>query len=274
MKAEAQERRFLAGLVADARRRSEESRRHLDSWVRRCADAPPALDFVGALRGPAVAVIAEVKRRSPSAGAILPTADVLRLAESYVEGGAAAVSVLTQAAHFGGSLPDLERVAGRVGLPVLRKDFIVDEVQVYEARAVGASALLLIARILPEERLRSLAALTHELGMTALVEVLNREELAAALRNGAKVVGVNARDLDTLHMDTSRHQELIPEVPAAAVAVGESGIQERADVERLASVGADAVLVGTSLAGAADPAAAVASLSGVPRVSRVVAGGA
>jgi indole-3-glycerol phosphate synthase len=274
MKAEAQERRVLAGLLADAGRRSEESRRHLDSWVRRCGDARPALDFAAALRGPAVAVIGEVKRRSPSAGAIVPAADVVRLAESYREGGAAAVSVLTQAAHFGGSLLDLERVAGRVGLPVLRKDFIVDEVQVYEARAVGASAVLLIARILPGQRLRSLVALTHELGMAALVEVFNREELAAALGSGSKVVGVNARDLDTLNMDPSRHLELVPEVPGGVVAVAESGITERDDVRRLAALGVDAVLVGTALAGASDPAAAVASLTGVPRVSRELTGGA
>jgi indole-3-glycerol phosphate synthase len=221
-----------------------------------------------ALGGAAVAVIAEVKRRSPSAGVIREAADAVGLARLYAEGGAAAVSVLTEGPHFGGSLEDLERVARATGLPTLRKDFIVDPLQLYEARAAGAAAVLLIARALPAVRLAELAELARELGLAALVEVHDATELAAAVAVRPAAIGVNARDLDTLAMDAGLSDQLIPRVPAHLPAVAESGILARRDVERAARAGADAVLVGTAVAAARDPAAAVGGLVGVPRVGR------
>lgn len=266
MKAEAQAPGLLAALVAEAERRvagARTSRRELEL---RAARAPEPPDFAAALSaGPAVAVIAEIKRRSPSAGALWREADVVVLAGKLESAGAAALSVLTEPAHFGGTLDDLSRVTAAVRLPVLRKDFTIDPIQLYEARAYGAAAVLLIVRILEPGRLAELAAAARALGLATLVEVHGPAELAAALAAEPTAVGVNARDLDTLAMRRDLVEALIREVPAGRIAVAESGLSTRADVESVAVRGADAVLIGAAIAGAPDPAAALRALTGVPR---------
>lgn len=213
-------------------------------------------------------MIAEVKRRSPSAGAIRNGLDVVAHARAYEESGAVAVSVLTEATGFGGSVDDLTEVARAVGLPVLRKDFIVDELQVIETRAAGAAALLLIARILAPERLMALTRAAREIGLASLVEVHTAGELESALAAGASVVGVNNRDLDQFSVDLTTAERLLPLVPTGVTAVAESGLETREHVERMSEAGADAVLVGTALARMSDPRAALRALTGVARHSR------
>jgi indole-3-glycerol phosphate synthase len=215
-----------------------------------------------------VAVVAEVKRRSPSAGVIQGDLDPLAHAGAYAAGGAAAISVLTDATYFGGSLKDLERVARAVPIPVLRKDFILDELQVLEARAAGASAVLLIVRALAPTELRALARAARDLELGTLVEVHTDAELEQAVGAEPTVIGVNSRDLATFEIDATAALRLLGQVPAGVPAVAESGIGSRADVERAAAAGADAVLVGTLLSRAADPAALVRTLVGVPRQGR------
>ncbi len=266
MKAEAQGPGLLAALVAEAERRIAAARRGAADLERRAARAPAPPDFGAALRrGAGVAVIAEIKRRSPSAGDLWKGSDVEGLAARLAEGGAAALSVLTEAAHFGGSLEDLSRAAAAARIPVLRKDFILDRVQLYEAQAHGAAAVLLIARLLRPDRLAELAAAARGLGLATLVEVHASAELGAALAAEPTAVGVNARDLDTLAMDRTVVERLVGEIPAGAVAVAESGISSRGDVEAMSRRGADAVLVGSAISGAADPGAALRSLTGVAR---------
>ena len=213
-------------------------------------------------------VIAEVKRRSPSRGEINAHLDPASRAREFVEGGAAAISVLTEPSHFGGSEDDLVRVRAAVDAPVLRKDFIIDETQIIEARAWGASAILLIARALPRATLASLAASAREWGLDPLIEVRSESELDAGLGAGARVIGVNSRDLETLEVDPEIIDRLIPKIPEIIVAIAESGVRERADVERAARVGADAVLVGSSVSGASDATAAVRDIARVTRRGR------
>ncbi len=229
---------------------------------------PVPLDFARALRGQTVRVIAEVKRRSPSAGAINEALDPPVLARAYELGGAAAISVLTEGPHFGGAIGDLEAVVAVVGCPVLRKDFILDELQVLEARASGASAALLIVRALNDATLRRLLHFADELGLVALVEAHTSEELDRALATEARVVGVNARNLDTFAMDTPAAWELLARIPATTIAVAESGMTSVTDVATAAQAGADAVLIGTALASAGDPTARVREWSSVPRHAR------
>lgn len=258
----------LAAILAVARERAAALGTRAREIERAAAAAPAPPSFANALRGPLVGVIAEVKRRSPSAGGIREDLDPVTHARAYVSGGAVALSVLTDERHFGGSLEDLERVAAAVSVPALRKDFILDDLQLYEARAAGAGAVLLIARILDPRRLSALAATARALGLGVLVEVHTLAELDAALAAQPSAVGVNSRDLDTFVVDLSVAERLLPRVPAPIPAVAESGIESRANVVRLAAAGADAVLVGTSVARAPDPAAAVRALSGVPRKGR------
>lgn len=215
-----------------------------------------------------VAVISEVKRRSPSLGAINEALDPVRLAGEYVAGGAAAISVLTEPDHFGGSINDLEAVVQAVAIPVLRKDFIVNELQVVEASAAGAAAVLLIVRALDDRELASLLEIARYHSLAALVEVHNRRELDRAVHAGARIVGVNARDLDTLIIDIPASLELVAAVPADRIAIAESGMKSVADVERAAAAGADAVLVGSSLASAGDPQSLVRRLAAVARRGR------
>ncbi|MBI4501144.1 MAG: indole-3-glycerol-phosphate synthase [Gemmatimonadetes bacterium] len=227
------------------------------------AATPPA--WRDAFGGWEVTVIGEVKRRSPSAGEIAGSLDPALYAAAYARGGGRAISVLTEGPHFGGSLDDLVAVRGAVALPVLRKDFIIDPVQVFESRARGASAILLIARGLHRGELRALAQLAREVGLATLVEIHRASELDAALATEPDAVGVNSRDLETFRVDVGIVEELLREIPAGTIAVAESGLHSRSDVERVASWGADAVLVGTTLASAVDPEAAVRALAGCPR---------
>lgn len=213
-------------------------------------------------------VIAEVKRRSPSRGDLDPTIRAGERAAAYARGGAAAISVLTEPARFGGSADDLREVVAAAGVPVLRKDFVVHEVQIMETRAMGAAAVLLIARALAPSTLDMLVRAARGHSIEPLVEVRSRVELERAVRAGAAAIGVNARDLETLVVDDSVPRELLGLVPREAIAIGESGIRDRAAVEALALAGADAVLVGSVLSVADDPEQAVRALAGVPRRAR------
>lgn len=237
--------------------------------VREAAEqAPRPLDFMAALIRDRVALIAEVKRRSPSAGRINDALDPAVLARDYRDGGAAAISVLTEAAHFGGSLADLSLVGRSVQLPLLRKDFIVDPIQLHQARAAGASAVLLIARALPDRELAELRQLAERLDLVALVEVHDRDELTRAIESGARVIGVNARNLDDFSIDVEMALSLIARVPSQAIAVAESAMATASDVERAAIAGADAVLIGGALARSDDPRTLASELSGVARRGR------
>lgn len=261
----------LGRLSELGRTRAAEARaaRPLDAWAGEALAAPAAPDLMAALRGAdGLAVIAEVKRRSPSKGAINDAIDPVAQVGAYAHGGAAAFSILTEPSEFGGSLDDLRAAARAYARPCIRKDFVVDEVQLAEARLAGAAGVLLIARALPTERLHALFNGARALGLEPLVEVRDEAELDDAVACGARVVGVNNRDLETLRIDDAVSARLLPRVPRDVVAVYESGVTSRADVERAAAMGADAVLVGSWLSAAPDPAAAVATLTGVARVAR------
>lgn len=231
--------------------------------------APPARGFEEAVcRRGEVRVIAELKRRSPGAGEIRPGLVPARLARVYESAGAAAISVLTDRASFGGALEELTAVRRAVAVPVLRKDFILEAVQVFEARAAGADAVLLIARILDQEALGSLVRLAAELGMGALVEVHNEVELERALEAGARLIGVNNRDLATFETSLDVSLDLSGRVPARCVLIAESGIRGGEDVKRLGMAGVDAVLVGEWLLRREDVGAAVEELVGHGKVER------
>lgn len=243
--------------------------RRLEADLRAAAKAAPVAPvWDDAFVGEEVAVIGEVKRRSPSAGAIAPELDPALLAASYQAGGASAVSVLTNEPFFGGTIGDLRAVRRTVDVPVLRKDFIIDPIQLYEAKASGASAVLLIVRALDAVKLQDLYLLAAELQLSALVEVHDQGELELAMRVTPACVGVNSRDLETFRIDVSAMEDVLRSVPQEVVAVAESGMRTREDVELVASWGADAVLVGTALAGSVEPAAAVRTLTGVKRHGR------
>jgi indole-3-glycerol phosphate synthase len=215
-----------------------------------------------------VAIVAEVKRRSPSRGAINPGLDAGAQAEAYARGGAAAISVLTEPDAFGGSDADLREVRRRLSIPVLRKDFHVHPVQLVEAQALGASAALLIVRALSPDDLPLLTREAGTLGLETLVEVRDEWELERALAAGAAVIGVNSRNLETLEVDPRRAERVLRLVPADRIAVAESGMRARDDVIDAARWGADAVLIGSALSAAAEPADAVRALRGVPRGGR------
>ncbi len=208
--------------------------------------------------------MAEVKRRSPSKGAIAEDLDAVAQACAYLAGGAAAVSILTEPTHFGGSVDDLIAVHQRVPMPTLKKDFHIAPIQLLEARALGASAALLIVRALHPDLLVELMQLGRAIDLELLVEVRDEEELQRALDAGARMIGVNNRDLETLVIDAATADRLIPLIPSDVVAIAESGVRGREDVERYAAVGADAVLVGSSLSAAIDPVLATRALAGVP----------
>jgi indole-3-glycerol phosphate synthase len=234
----------------------------------RAADAPSTRGFAAALRRPAeVRLLAEVKRRSPSAGEIRPGADPVDVARAYQAGGAAALSVLTDRDFFGGELDFLVRVRAAVDLPVLRKDFVVDPLQLWEARAAGADAVLLIVRILTDPQLAELLGLARELGMDALVEVHTAGETARALAAGSTLVGINNRDLSTFVTDLGLSITLADGVPSEVTLVAESGIRAAADVDRLGAAGFDAILVGESLMRQADLTAAAAALVHRPKAA-------
>jgi indole-3-glycerol phosphate synthase len=249
---------ILAGVGEDLAARQADTT--LDALKRVAARQPAALDGAAALRGPGVAVIAEVKRCSPSKGALALIADPAGLAADYEAGGASVISVLTERRRFGGSLGDLDLVRARVSVPVLRKDFIVSSYQVWEARAHGADLVLLIVAALEQEALVSLLERTESLGMTPLVEVHDEAELDRALAAGARVVGVNARDLRTLQIDRSVFARLAPHIPDGVLKIAESGVRGPHDLLAYAAAGADAVLVGEGVVVGGDPRHAVAEL--------------
>ena len=232
----------------------------LDDLKALAARQQPALDAAAALRQPGVAVIAEVKRRSPSKGALAAIADPASLAADYEAGGASVISVLTEQRRFGGSLADLDAVRARVEVPVLRKDFVVSTFQVWEARAHGADVVLLIVAALEQNALVSLLERTESLGMTALVEVHDETELTRALDAGARVVGVNARDLRTLEVDRGVFSRLSSLIPDSVVKIAESGVRGPLDLLAYAAHGADAVLVGEGVVTGGNPRQAVADL--------------
>lgn len=239
---------ILDDILAEKEEEVRRLRSRGGSLLERASAAPEARDFAGCLRQEReVAVIAEFKRRAPSAGDLAVEAEVEEVASAYAAGGAAAVSVLTDGPFFGGGLEDLRRARAAVSVPLLRKDFLVDPLQVVEARAAGADAVLLIVAAASRNQLEELHAAAREMGMSALVEVHGPEELEEALRLDPRVVGVNARDLRTFDVDLDRAAEILARVPADRVAVGESGVHGPGDVRRLGEVGADAVLVGTAL---------------------------
>lgn len=239
---------------------AREARISLDEVKAAAQSAAPALDALAALRAPGVAVIAEVKRRSPSKGALAEIDDPAGLAAQYEDGGARVISVLTEQRRFGGSLDDLDSVRARVRIPVLRKDFVVSSYQVHEARAHGADLVLLIVAALEQNVLVGLRERIESLGMTALVEVHDEVEASRALDAGAKVIGVNARSLKTLEVDRSIFERIAPGLPSNVVKIAESGVRDAHDLITYAAAGADAVLVGEGLVTSGHPRQAVADL--------------
>lgn len=247
---------IIAGVLEDLKER--EAAVSMDELKEKCRSVKDARDAFAALRGQgddpgAVSLIAEVKRSSPSKGHLADIPDPAKLASIYEEGGAACISVLTEQRRFGGSLADLDAVRRAVDIPVLRKDFIVTPYQVHEARAHGADMVLLIVAALEQEALVSLIERTESLGMTALVESHSRLEALRAVDAGAKVIGVNARDLTTLDVDRATVEQVIDVIPEDVVAVAESGVTGPHDVFEYAKWGADAVLVGEALVKSGDP---------------------
>ncbi len=237
-----------------------QARVSLDELKQRAAAARPPRDGVAALRGDGIKVICEVKRSSPSKGALAAIADPAGLAADYEQGGAAVISVLTEQRRFGGSLADLEAVRAKVDVPVLRKDFVVTSYQLWEARAYGADIVLLIVAALEQEALVSLIERAESIGLSPLVEVHDEEEAERAVDAGAKIVGVNARNLRTLEVDRGNFARVAPGIPDHVVKVAESGVRGPHDLIAYANDGADAVLVGESLVTGKNPSEAVSDL--------------
>lgn len=254
---------IIAGVRADLDERR--ARTSLAQLAQRVDQAPPAKDAIAALDGPTMSVIAEVKRASPSKGALADIPDPAALAGVYESGGASAISVLTEQRRFSGSLDDLDAVRARVDLPVLRKDFMVSTYQIWEARAHGADIILLIVAALDDDELSRYLRLAHDLGMTALVEAHDLPEAERAVRSGARLIGVNARNLKTLEVDPDHACRVLEQLPADILTVGESGIASTEEVERYAAAGAGCVLVGETLVRSGDPAASLAAFTAVER---------
>lgn len=249
---------MLADLVAGALADASERRAALSLTDIEAAalDAPPALDAIAALSPrDSVHIIAEIKRASPSRGALADIPDPASLAVSYVSGGASAISVLTESRRFGGSLDDLRAVRAVATVPLLRKDFIAEPYQVFEARAAGADLVLLIVAALDQATLSSLFSLITELGMTPLVETHSADEVARAVDLGAGLIGVNARDLSTFELDQDLFGRLADSIPSGVIRVAESAVKSPADVAHYRRAGADVVLVGEALVTGGDPAA-------------------
>ena len=259
---------FLTDFVSGVRRDLRERPLDEGALLSRAQARPPARGFVAALRERTPALIAEIKRASPSAGSIADGADPISQAIAYADAGAAAISVLTEPRHFHGSLSDLEAARVSVQVPLLRKDFLVHPAQVIEARAHGADAVLLITAALTDDELAAMLAMAGDLGMGALVETHSADELDRAIACGAEVIGVNARELESLEVDVAGALELMRRVPGERVAVFESGLRTRADVDAAVDAGASAILVGEALMRAADPRAAVRELIGGPPTTR------
>ncbi|CAN5849172.1 indole-3-glycerol phosphate synthase TrpC [soil metagenome] len=253
---------MLDEIVAATRARLPGLHRRADAVRAAAGSAGPHPSFAEALRAEGLSVVAEVKRRSPSRGDLAPDLDPFVQAGAYATGGAAAISVLTETDYFAGSMADLKAVAGAVPVPVLRKDFIVDPLQVWEAAAGGAAAVLLITAVLDDAELSSLIAEAGRADLDALVEVHTEAEAHRAMAAGARVVGVNNRDLDDFSVDLTTAERIAPLIVDAAVTVAESGVFTGLDAARMGAAGYDAVLVGEALVVADDPAGLVAELRG------------
>jgi len=254
---------LLARLVTEARQDMQRRRALItQDALERAIQAHTPKDFIGALRRPGrLAVIAEMKQRTPSMGVLAEEYNPTRLARAYTEGGAAAISVLTHMASFGGRPEHIEAARFATELPILRKDFVTDSYEVGEARATGADAVLLIVAALEPERLAELLRVTRSRGLAALVEVHDEAEVATALNAGARVIGVNNRDLRTFNVDLGLTERLRKAVPLDVVLVSESGIRTVEDARRMREAGADAILVGESLMRAEDPAGRIRELA-------------
>ena len=245
---------MLDEIVAGKKREVEQRKQILPlaQLKRRVAQQKRPLDFASALRGRPMRLIAEVKQASPSRGILCPNFNPTELATTYAQGGAGAISVLTEANYFKGSLDHLAAIRQMVGLPLLRKDFIFDPYQIYESHAYGADALLLIVAILSQEQLTGLLSLSRSLGLKCLVEVHNKADVERALLSGAEIIGINNRDLDTFAVDINTTGQLRPLIPQQKIVVSESGIGSRKDIEKLMDWGVNAVLIGEALVTAND----------------------
>jgi indole-3-glycerol phosphate synthase len=261
---------YLADILATHRADARGDGRDVDELAAQAASLPgrPARDFAAALRGEGLSCIAEIKRRSPSKGDLNPDLQPDLVAKDYEVGGASCLSVLTDAQYFAGSVDDLRSARAACDLPVLRKDFTVSELDVVDARLMGADAVLLIAAALSDLELGRFHQRATSLGLAALVEVHDEAELERALEGGARLVGVNQRDLRTFAVDQERAESLAARIPADVVAVAESGIRDGDDARRLADAGYDAILVGETLVRAGDPVAALQALVGHPVAAR------
>ncbi len=256
---------ILQRIVADNRADLEARKRAvpLAELQEMASGQPPPIDFASALRGDGIRLIAEVKKASPSRGIISHDFNPVEIALTYAGNGAAAISVLTESRYFQGSLDylkEIKKALGNRSLPLLRKDFIDDPYQVYESRAYGADAILLIVAILTPQSLAEMLELSHQMGMSCLVEVHNEDEVEIALASGAGIIGINNRDLNTFAVDLATTGRLRPLIPPDRIVVGESGIKSRDDMEKLKKWGVDAVLIGEALMSAPDIAARMKEL--------------
>ena len=252
----------LDSIIEGVREDLAKRRKSLGQLHDEMSQAPAPLDAHPVLKGDVMKVIAEVKRSSPSKGSLSAITDPAALAEKYQIAGASVISVLTEERRFKGSLADLTAVRSRVSIPILRKDFMVDEYQFFEARAHGADMVLLIVAALAKSQLRDFYDLATDLGMAVLIEVHTADELERAMEISPRIVGVNSRNLKTLEVNPAAFAELIPRIPNEVIRVAESGISRRADVEFAQSHGADAILVGEALVTSADANLAMRSLLG------------
>jgi len=255
---------MLDKIIAQKRQEIEQRKKMatLTYLQERIARQKPSLDIALNLKGTHIRLIAEVKQASPSRGMLIPNLNPIELAKTYAEGGAAAISVLTEENYFMGSIEHLAAIREVVGLPLLRKDFIFDPYQVYESRAYGADALLLIAAVLNQEQLKELISLSHSLGLRCLVEVHNKGEVERAVLSKAEIIGINNRDLDTFAVDITTTRRLRPLIPQERIVISESGIRSKRDIEKLGKWGVDAVLVGEALVTANDIPAKMKELIG------------
>jgi len=253
---------MLDKIIAQKRQEIEQRKKTatLTYLQERIARQKPSLDIALNLKGDHIRLIAEVKQASPSRGMLIPNFNPIELAQTYAEGGAAAISVLTEENYFMGSIEHLAAIREVFELPLLRKDFIFDPYQVYESRAYGADALLLIAAVLNQEQLKELVSLSHSLKLRCLVEVHNKGEVERAVLSEAEIIGINNRDLDTFSIDINMTRRLRPLIPQERIVVSESGIKNKRDIEKLGKWGVDAVLVGEALVTAGDVRAKMKSL--------------
>jgi len=250
---------FLENILAHKKQEVETRKRQLSeqALIERIEQAKPSISLANALSNNGLAVIAEIKKASPSAGMIREDFDPGQIAKSYVQAGTNAISVLTDEKYFQGSLHFIEQIRSFVPVPILRKDFIIDPYQVLEARAFGADALLLIVAALYNDQLHNLLNKTHEYGLEALVEVHSADEMKTAIDAGAKVIGINNRNLETFKIDLATTEKLAPLAPEGTVLIGESGLHTKDDIQRMIRAGVDAVLVGTHFMKHPDPGIAL-----------------